>query len=212
MRYHALRQRFPDVPIMMGVGNLTELVEADTSGINALLFGMAAELKVSAVLTTQVSLHARRAVREADMARRLMHAAATLQTLPKGLGSALATVHERHPVTDTPEEIQATAAQVKDPNFRIQVSGQGLHVYNRDGLRLAQGRLQPVAATGLAERRRPCLLHGGGTGASRTGFPTGQALCAGPALELGCGLGAHPRQPGRLVRAGQHPTTNQQER
>ena len=61
---------------MMGVGNLTELTEADTSGINALLFGIAAELDVAAVLTTQVSAHARRAVREADWARRIMHAAA----------------------------------------------------------------------------------------------------------------------------------------
>ena len=30
VRYHALRQRHPDVRIMMGVGNLTELTEADT--------------------------------------------------------------------------------------------------------------------------------------------------------------------------------------
>ena len=29
VRYHALRQRHPDVRIMMGVGNLTELTEAD---------------------------------------------------------------------------------------------------------------------------------------------------------------------------------------
>lgn len=137
VRYHALRQRYPDVALMMGVGNLTELVEADTTGINAVLFGIAAELKASAVLTTQVSLHARRAVREADLARRIMHAAVQQQCLPKGLGAGLATVHDRHPVTDTPDEIAAIAAQVKDPNFRIQVSEQGLHVYNRDGLRLA---------------------------------------------------------------------------
>ena len=39
---HALRQRFPTVDIMLGVGNLTELTEADTSGINALLFGLCA--------------------------------------------------------------------------------------------------------------------------------------------------------------------------
>lgn len=137
VRYHALRQRHPGVRIMMGVGNLTELTEADTSGINALLFGVAAELNVSAVLTTQVSPHARRAVREADVARRVMHAAVQNQTLPKGLNGALATVHERRPHTDTPAEIAATAAQVKDPNFRVQVSPLGLHVYNRDGERIA---------------------------------------------------------------------------
>jgi hypothetical protein len=84
VRYHRLRERFPEVPIMMGIGNLTELTDADTSGINAVLMGIAAELKVAAVLTTQVSAHACRAVREADWARRIMRAAAHGQTLPKG--------------------------------------------------------------------------------------------------------------------------------
>lgn len=149
VRYHALRQRHPDVRIMMGVGNLTELTEADTSGINAMLFGVAAELNISAVLTTQVSPHARRAVREADLARRIMHAATQNQTLPKGLSSALATVHERHPYTDTPAEIAATAAQVKDPNFRVQVSPQGLHVYNRDGERIATDAMSLWPQLGL---------------------------------------------------------------
>jgi dihydropteroate synthase-like protein len=135
VRYHALRARYPEAPIMMGVGNLTELTEADTSGINALLFGIAAELNVAAVLTTQVSAHARRAVREADWARRIMHAAARHRSLPKGMSGALMTVHDKHPFPDTPAEIAATAAQVRDPNFRVQVAEDGLHVYNRDGIR-----------------------------------------------------------------------------
>ncbi len=142
VRYHRLRERFPDAPIMMGVGNLTELTEADTSGINALLFGMAAELNVAAVLTTQVSGHARCAVREANWARRIMHAAARHSTLPKGMSDALMTVHAKHPFPDTPQEIAATAAQVRDPNFRVQISPLGLHVYNRDGLRLGQGAFE----------------------------------------------------------------------
>ncbi|TXC65764.1 dihydropteroate synthase [Piscinibacter aquaticus] len=135
VRYHALRARYPLAPIMMGVGNLTELTEADTSGINALLFGIAAELNVAAVLTTQVSAHARRAVREADWARRIMHAAARNQSLPKGMSGALMTVHDKHPFPDTPAEIAAIASQVRDPNFRVQVAADGLHVYNRDGIR-----------------------------------------------------------------------------
>jgi dihydropteroate synthase-like protein len=142
VRYQRLRERFPDAPILMGVGNLTELTEADTSGINALLFGIAAELQVAAVLTTQVSAHARRAVREADWARRIMHAAARQHMLPKGLSDALMTVHAKHPFPDTPQEIAATAALVRDPNFRVQVSPLGLHVYNRDGLRLGQSAFE----------------------------------------------------------------------
>ena len=135
VRYQRLRERFPDAPIMIGVGNLTELTEADTSGINALLLGIAAELNAAAILTTQVSAHARRAVREADHARRIMAAAVTHRVLPKGLSDALMTVHAKHPFPDSDEEIAAVASQVRDPNFRIQVSASGLHVYNRDGLR-----------------------------------------------------------------------------
>jgi len=138
VRYQRLRERFPQVQIMMGVGNLTELVEADTSGINAVMMGIAAELGASAVLTTQVSPHARRAVREVDWARRIMHAAVSQQVLPKGLSDQLMTVHARSPFPDAPDEIAAIAREVRDPNFRVQVSQQGVHVYNREGLRVAQ--------------------------------------------------------------------------
>jgi dihydropteroate synthase len=135
VRYQRLRERFARAPIMIGVGNLTELTEADTSGINALLAGVAAELKATAILTTQVSAHARRAVREADHARRIMHAAVSHRMLPKGLSDALMTVHAKRPFPDTDDEIAGMATQVRDPNFRIQVTAGGLHVYNRDGLR-----------------------------------------------------------------------------
>jgi dihydropteroate synthase-like protein len=132
-RYQRLRERHPEVAIMMGVGNVTELTEADTSGINAVLFGIAAELRVAAVLTTEVSGHARRAVREADVARRIMFAARESASLAKGLSDELMTVHDKQPFPDTPAEIAEIAAAVRDPNFRVQISPHGLHVYNRDG-------------------------------------------------------------------------------
>lgn len=137
-RYERLREREPDIEIMMGVGNVTELTEADTSGINAVLLGLCAELRLNAILTTQVSSHARRAVREADWARRIMHAATELKSLPKGLSDVLMTVHAKDPFPDSSAEIAEHAAAVKDPNFRVQVAAEGLHVYNRDGLRVAQ--------------------------------------------------------------------------
>ncbi|HEX7888134.1 MAG TPA: DUF6513 domain-containing protein [Ramlibacter sp.] len=138
VRYQRLRERFPRAPILMGIGNITELVEADSTGINAVMMGIAAELGASAVLTTQVSPHTRRAVREADWARRIMHAAVSQRMLPKGLSDQLMTVHARSPFPDGPEEIAALARQVRDPNFRVQVSQQGVHVYNREGLRVGR--------------------------------------------------------------------------
>jgi dihydropteroate synthase len=82
-RYHALRRACPDAPIMMGIGNVTELTHADTIGMNALLFGIASELGLAAVLVVQVSEHARSVVREADVARRIMYAARRENALPK---------------------------------------------------------------------------------------------------------------------------------
>ncbi|HVE07761.1 MAG TPA: dihydropteroate synthase, partial [Paraburkholderia sp.] len=131
-RYVALRERYPQIPLMLGIGNVTELTEADTTGINALLLGMAAELNIAAVLTTSVSLHARRAVREADVARRIMHAAHDAQVLPKGISTELAALHAKRPFPYEPREIADIAAGIRDPNYRVQVSDDGIHVYNRE--------------------------------------------------------------------------------
>ncbi len=134
VRYHRLRKRYPDISIMMGVGNLTELTDADTTGINAMLFGIIAELNVNAVLTTSVSPHACNAVAEADVARRMMHAAHADRRLPRDYSNGLLGLHDRRPFGYSGADIAELAAQVKDPSFRIQVSEDGVHVYNRDGL------------------------------------------------------------------------------
>jgi len=118
----------------MGIGNLTELTDADTTGINALLFGIISELNISAVLATSVSPHAVNAIAEADVARRVMYAAKQDDRLPRGYSNGLLGLHDRRPITYSAQEIQEIAAQIKDPSFRIQVSEQGLHIYNRDGL------------------------------------------------------------------------------
>lgn len=134
VRYHKLRKRYPDIQIMMGVGNLTELTDADTTGINAILFGIIAELNINAVLATSVSPHAVNAVAEADVARRVMHAASEDRRLPRDYSNGLLGLHDRRPFTYTPEEVAELAAQIKDPSFRIVVSKQGVHIFNRDGL------------------------------------------------------------------------------
>ena len=148
-RYRRLRRQFPDVAILMGVGNITELTDADTSGINALLFGLASELGIDAVLATSVSGHACAAVREADLARRLMHAAREEGALPRGFGGGLMTVHDKRPWPQALEEIRAVAARVRDPSFRIQTSAEGVHVFNRDGFWSAADPYQVFPHLGL---------------------------------------------------------------
>jgi dihydropteroate synthase-like protein len=134
VRYQKLRKKYPDIQIMMGIGNLTELTDADTTGINALLFGIISELGINAVLATSVSPHAVNAIAEADIARRMMFAAKQDSRLPRGYSNDLLGLHDRRPFTYSEDEIREIAAQIKDPSFRIQVSESGLHIYNRDGL------------------------------------------------------------------------------
>lgn len=136
VRYHTLRKKYPDIKIMMGVGNLTELTDADTTGINAMLFGMISEMNIDAVLATSVSPHACEAVAEADIARRVMYRASQDRRLPRGYSSGLLGLHDRKPFPYAADEINAMASQIKDPSFRIMVSEQGVHVYNRDGMQL----------------------------------------------------------------------------
>ncbi|MGZ8143043.1 MAG: DUF6513 domain-containing protein [Methylosarcina sp.] len=132
VRYHEVRNNHPDIEIMMGIGNLTELTHADTAGMNALLLGICSELNINHILATEVSRHACRAIKEADLARRIMHAAKEQNTLPKHIDPGLMALHEIAPFPYRLDEIKELAAQIKDPSFRIQISPEGLHIFNRD--------------------------------------------------------------------------------
>ena len=149
LRYAELRRRLPEERILMGTGNVTELTDADTTGLNALLFGIVAELGISDVLVVQVSPHCRRAIRESDRARRIMHAANNLQRLPVGIDASLMALRDRWPYASTPDEIAATAAQIRDRNFRIEVAADGIHLYNRDQHRVAQSAFELYPELGV---------------------------------------------------------------
>jgi dihydropteroate synthase-like protein len=137
-RYARLRRERPAVEILMGTGNLTELTDADTTGITAVLLGIASELHIKNVLVVQVSPHTRRTVEEHDLARRIMYASRAEHDLPKDYADGLLALHSRRPFPQTPEEIMQAAREVRDKNFRIEIAEDGIHVYNRDGHHVAQ--------------------------------------------------------------------------
>ena len=137
-RYAKLRRERPGVEILMGTGNLTELTDADSQGVTAVLLGICSELKIRNVLVVQVSPHTRRTVQEHDAARRLMHRAHEDESLPKGYGGGLLSLHDVRPYPETPEQIAALAGAVRDQNYRIEVAEDGIHIYNRDGHHVAR--------------------------------------------------------------------------
>ncbi|KQT70007.1 MULTISPECIES: DUF6513 domain-containing protein [unclassified Aureimonas] len=136
-RYHALRQRHPETEMLMGTGNLTELTDADTSGITAMLLGICSELSIRNLLVVHVSPHTRRTVEEHDAARRLMFAARADGALPRGYGAGLLQVHDTSPFAATPTELAEQQGAIRDRNWRIETAVDGIHLYNRDAHHVA---------------------------------------------------------------------------
>ena len=131
-RYAEVHRRYPQAGQLMGVGNITELTSADSTGVNALLVAIGEEIGVRAVLTTEVIPWARGSVRELDVARRLMHHAVRNRTLPKGVDDRLLTVKDPAILEYTEAELRALQAAVTDPNFRIFTDRETITVFNHE--------------------------------------------------------------------------------
>jgi dihydropteroate synthase-like protein len=138
-RYLDVRRRFPAAEMMMGIGNLTELTDVDSAGVNAMLIGFCQETGIRSVLTTEVIHWAASSVRECDLARRLAWHAVTNRTLPKHVEPRLVTLRAGKPQEHGQETLARLAESIRDPNFRIfaeqgeiHLVGAGLHLQSRD--------------------------------------------------------------------------------
>lgn len=66
--YILFRKSNHSVPMMFGVGNVTEFMDVDSVGVNGLLACLAVELGVSLLLTTEHSVKTRQSIRELNKA------------------------------------------------------------------------------------------------------------------------------------------------
>jgi dihydropteroate synthase-like protein len=131
-RYAEIHRRFPSAGQLMGIGNLTELTSADTTGMHALLLAICQETGVRAVLTTEVIPWARGAVREVDIARRLMYYAVRQRTLPKHVDDRLVTVKDPEILEYSEAELREIQRAVTDANFRIFTDRSTITVFNSE--------------------------------------------------------------------------------
>ncbi len=148
-RFIEARDRWPEVELMMGTGNLTELTDADSSGVTAILAGLCSELQIRNVLTVNVSPHTVRTVEEHDLARRILFAARSDGALPKGYDPGLLQIHDRKPYPATADDIDALAAEVRDANFRIVTAEDGIHIFNSKGHAVARDAFELFAGLGV---------------------------------------------------------------
>ncbi len=132
-RFVKVRQNYPDVAMMMGIGNVTELTEVDSAGVNMLLAAICEELGIQSVLTTQVANWCRTAIAEFNAARRLVHYAVAARTIPKHIDSSLVMLRDAKLRPLSLLSLQQMAGMLTDPNFRIFAEQGELHLMNRDG-------------------------------------------------------------------------------
>ncbi|RLI04266.1 dihydropteroate synthase-like protein, partial [Candidatus Bathyarchaeota archaeon] len=126
MGYVEFRRRNPETPLLFGAGNITELVDVDSVGINFLLALLAWEVGVNLVFTTQASNKTQESVKELSTAIKMVALAKRRETPPKDLGIDLLILKEKKRKDEAFEEAmnekwvkivkaQTTEEYVSDP-------------------------------------------------------------------------------------------------
>ena len=201
-RYREARARLPEAEMLMGTGNLTELTDANSVGVTALLLGICSELAIANVLAVHVSPHTRRTLEEHDAARRIMYAAAADHSLPRGYGRALLQVHDRAPFPYSGQEIAEAAAQVKDGNYRIEAAEDGIHVYNRAGHFVGPDAFALFGKLGVENDGPHAFYLGAELTKAEIAFQLGKRYAQDEPLDWGCATDRRAEDRTRLREAG----------
>ncbi len=201
-RYAALRERLPEAEILMGTGNLTELTDADSSGVTAILMGVCSELAIRHVLVVQVSPHTRRTVAEHDAARRMMFAARADGELPRGYGEGLLQVHDRRPFTQTPADIAVLAGELRDDNWRIATASDGIHAFNRGSHHTGRDALGFFPLLDVARDGAHAFYLGTELARAEIACALGKRYVQDAPIDWGCAAPPAPRDAARLAEAG----------
>jgi dihydropteroate synthase-like protein len=106
-RYYEFHRIFPDIPVFFGVGNVTELMDVDTIGVNATLCGIGADVGASILFTPEFSDKAQGSIKELKRASEMMQLSRIRESSPKDLGLDLLCIKEkrRRPYFPLPENV-----------------------------------------------------------------------------------------------------------
>jgi dihydropteroate synthase-like protein len=84
--YSLYRKRNPSKQMFFGVGNVSELLDADSNGVHAVLAAIAMELDINILFTPEASLKTKNAIRELKTASNMMFIAKYKESIPKNIG------------------------------------------------------------------------------------------------------------------------------
>ncbi len=129
--YKYLKEKYPRYPLLMGIGNVVELMDIDSIGLNGLLALLALETGVSLLLTIEASSKTQGSTRELSIASQMISIAYQRKTPPKDLGLDLLMVKDKRkytiPIEKKYQEVRVDYYPLKyepDPRgvFRINVN------------------------------------------------------------------------------------------
>lgn len=155
-------------PIFFGAGNVVELLDADSIGMNALLAGIAAEAGASIIFTSEHSDKTRGSIREMRRATEMMVLARD-RPYPKDLGIDLLVLKEKRRRREPPLEYDSSRQALPVPqditydpkgNFRIGIEGDQI-VAVIHGKATKGARWQDVLSTLLSQGNISLLDHAG---------------------------------------------------
>jgi len=131
--YQLFRMVDGTTPVLFGLGNVTELIDAESTGVNGLLTALACEVGADLLFVPEYSQKAQGSVREVVTASKMMFLAKLRETPPKDVGIDLLVLKEKRWLEDrydreAEEGVEVIEAVGDDLNksdemgwFRIQV-------------------------------------------------------------------------------------------
>jgi len=122
--YRLFRRLDGETPMLFGLGNATELIDVDSTGVNGLLTALAYEVGADLLFTPEFSAKARGSVREIAAASKMMFLARRRGTVPKDLGLDLLVLKEKRRIEEPYERSVEEGAEV--------VEGRGDSEYTPD--------------------------------------------------------------------------------
>jgi len=168
VRYYEFRNdetNLGKTPVLLGVGNITEMSDADSIGINAVLAFIAEELGVNLLFTTEASNKTRGSVRELKIASYMAKSARLRKTPYKDMGIELLSLKEKKfrigrqiPVSNA---VTATRGEfIRDPlgDFRIWLRD-GKIVCNHSELNVIGEDARSITDTVISENLISRLDH-----------------------------------------------------
>jgi len=144
IRYREISAAYKDIPLFFGIGNVSELIDSDSTGVNAILAGIGAELGVSILFTPEYSRKCFGSIYELKKASEMMFLAKKRRMPPKDLGIDLILFKEKRKRVFLADICNNIIPAKENKNWKIDPFG-GFSIQLKDGMIYATHKKGTVA-------------------------------------------------------------------